>query len=102
MTGLIVEVAGQSLGIEHHQILFKRFRLCQHTPVGADYQTRSIEDQAVVTANLIAHDYRNFEICSDGLQHLQPNFPFVYCEWRSRDIDDEIAPGADQLFYRID
>src|SRR5207244_1519750 len=62
------------------------------------HQARPIEHQTVIAANLVDHDDWNLVLSGDAGEHAAAKLTFPDPEWRRRDVEQEIAPGADQNF----
>src|SRR5208337_2548444 len=59
--------------IDHHMVLLERGGLCDYLPVCIEGERRTIEDQTVVAAHLVAHEHRHTIAPGNGRQHLAAN-----------------------------
>ena len=72
------------------------------SPLGIEGQRGAVEDEAVVAADLVAHEDGNAVAPGDGGQHLAAHFALGMPERRGREVDVEGGILAHQLFHRID
>ena len=98
---LLVHVAGQSLGIEIDEIFFAGAALGDDFAFCVQHQAGAVEDQAVISANLIHHHDRHFVLAGDVGQHVAPKFALANPEGRGGDVQHEVAAGAYQRIHGI-
>ena len=71
-------------------------------PVGTKGEAGSVEDKAVVATNLVHHGDGNAVVASDRGKHVAAKFALAAGEGRGRNIQQDLAACADQVFDRID
>src|SRR3984957_6576869 len=90
-------VAGERRTVEIHQVFFKRARLGNDGPIGAERNAGSVKNQAVVATDLVNHDHRSMVPCCNGSQHPVAQLPLSPVVRRSGDVQDDGSTGTHQL-----
>src|SRR5947199_5255142 len=89
------------IAVEIDNVFFNGFALRDHISRGIYNNARSVENQAVISSDLVHHYDRNFVILGNGGQHVAAKFPLAEPERRRGDIEHEIAARLDQSFNGI-
>ncbi len=97
-----MQISGKFFRVKVNQVFLERFPARDHLAIRPNYQARSIEQQTVVPANLVHHRHGNPLIFCNRRQHVMSQLPLPKPEWRSRNIEHEIAARSYQFFDRID
>src|SRR5581483_12038840 len=79
---LLMNFAGESIGVEQNQIFFKRFALCDYVSFAIKNQARTVEHQTVVSTNLIDEDHWHMIVSGNGGQHVSSQLPLPRPERR--------------------
>src|SRR5271165_212093 len=97
-----MHVALEGLRIEADHVLFERLGLSDDLAIRSQRETRSVEDKAVIAADLVHHCDWDAVVFCDCRQHVTAQLSLVQRKRRSRDVQQELPAGANEVFYRID
>ncbi len=95
------DVSGAGLSVDEDQVFLKCVGSGEKLSVGADREARAVEDQRVVSADLVDHDDGHMVALGDGREHLEADLALVTPVGRGGDVEDERAgsfPGFTHKF----
>ena len=87
--------------VDPHQILFKTFGLRDDLSVGGQGKTVAVEQQVVVTANLVDQHERKMKLFNDVTSQLKAGLPAADAIGRSGNVNNNFGARLHQLFDRI-
>ena len=96
-----MEIAREGFRLEADQVFFKGTTLRDDFSFGVENDAGSVEDQAVVAADLIHHRNRNLVLARDRGQHVAAHFAFADPERRRGNVQNNVAARAYQRVDRI-
>src|SRR5271155_4349006 len=88
-------------GIEEYEILLECFRLRGNFAFSSEGDAGAIEDEGIVTADLIDVDDRTLVMQSGRTQHLEAQGAFVDGIGRGGYVDEEASALRDELRDRV-
>src|SRR5271165_548768 len=97
-----MNVSGECFSIKADHVFGKRSGLSEELAVGVKGKAGAVEDQAIVPADLIHHGDRHAVMPSNSGEHLAAKLTLAERERRGRDIQQDFAARANEVFDRID
>ena len=89
------------LGVVEDQVGLKGLGLRANTAVGGDDETRSIENELVVAADLVHHRNRNLKPAGDGLKHLETHLALAHVIRRGGNVDEQVHSLGGKFLHRV-
>ena len=93
---LLVNFAGELVGVEVDQIFFEGLALGDDFAGIIQHEAGAVKDQAVIAADLVDHDDRHLVVTGDGGQHLAAEFALAHPKGRGGNVEHEVAAGLNQ------
>ena len=82
------------MDVSHEHFLVEFVRSRKHGPVRSEQGARAVEDQVVVSTDLVHEDERDAGAARGGGQDLRAQRALVRGERRRRDVDEEVDPSG--------
>ena len=89
------------LGVVEDQVGFKGVGLCANTAIGGDDETRSVEDELVIAANLIHHRDRNLMAACDRPKHFEADLALAHVIRRGGYVDQDVQALGGEFLHRV-